>query len=667
MNKDNNNLRSLSLAELRKIGKNKQAQINVEKVIREGNIFQQSSAQEGQWFTDQMYTDCIYNVPMSYLLEGNIDVDRMEHAISSVIQEQEAMRTVFRIYDNVPSQIIEGYRKFTIEKYDYSEYEEHEQQRMVKEMIQKVAQTHFDLKVYPLWRFALIRLSETKHIFTFTLHHIISDGWSFRVFFNEFLNYYKSGLVSEHDIQYVDYTMWQKKYLETENIRKKREFWKSYLKGATAQISLANDLPSDDFATHKGNSIFMQLSEESAALLRKIVKTEHVTIFHILLSAYYILLYYASGDCDINIGTPYANRNRNEFKNLIGLFMNTFIIRQKINPDQSFREFLADVSKNAMMAEENAEVPIEQVVADLNIDRRAGTSTLFQCLFVLMDMTGISDNMEVDGLSIKPIETDTGTAQFPFSIYSTVQENDINLRIEYNSDLFLADTAKNMVDSYLKIIDEVIYNEDITIKECVSKLMQIKFDVVISSTFVSEMISESAKLWCKKLALPFNIVFAPYSQIFQELYFDDSSMRSNDSGFNVFYIRPEDWGQGKGSDRIAAIKSNVKEFIESVNASEFDIHCIYICPPSKEVLESKELSSCIREQEEILRTNIKKCNTIFVESVLNQYQLNDYRDDTSDLNWHIPYTREAFLVMGTDLVFRIFKETKKGNEEKSNG
>ena len=653
----NRDIRSLSLAELKRLGKSKAIENGVEKIARDGNVFPQSAAQQGQWFTDQMSIDCIYNVPMSYLLEGEIDIDRMEQAISKVIMNQESMRTIFRIVDDVPSQVIEEYKPFKLERYDFSKLSEDKQHEEVSKLIKEVAQTHFDLKVYPLWRFALITLSDTKHVFTFTLHHIISDGWSFRVLFNEMLSYYKNDIDIKHDIQYVDYTLWQKKRLETDALLKKRDFWKQYLEGATHQISLARDIPADDNATHKGGNLFITISEEVTAKLRKFAQDEHVTVFHVLLAVYFILLHYASGDLDINIGTPYVNRNRREFEKLIGLFMNTFVIRQKINPKQSFLTFLSEVGKNAMSAEENAEVPIEQVVADLNIDRRGASSPLFQCLFVFMDVSGSRDDLSIEGVDISPIDTDTGTAQFDYSIYTTAQDKEIDLRVEYNSDLFLAETAKKMIDTYLGILNIILEEPQRSINEIVGTFIPMKYDVTISSTFVPDMLKESSNLWCKKLALPLNLKFAPYSQIFQELYLDDSQMRKNEYGFNIFLIRPEDWGQGKGKSGVENIESNVKEFIERVNEVDFDIHSIYICPASKEVEDSEELSNCIETQTELIKRKIDKCIVVDTEELANKYQLSKFRDDESNMKWHIPYTKEFYGVLGTDIMLDIFKKT----------
>lgn len=654
------NLRLLSLDELRKLGKNKTKHHSIEKVERTGNVFPQSSAQQGQWFTEQMSMDCIYNVPESYLLEGEVDEKRFEEALNIVIQKQESMRTVFKIIDNIPSQIIEDYVPYKLEHIDISDLSHEQQKEKIEKINRNVACTAFDLKLYPLWRFVLIHLGDKKYVFTFTMHHIISDGWSFQVFIRTLLDFYKNGNADQElKIQYVDYTMWQKRQLETESMMKKREFWKNYLNGAPAEISLAYDYPNDENISHKGNNLFLTIPYELLDSMREYAQKEHVTLYHLFLAAYYIILHYASGDKDICIGTPFANRLEKEFEELIGLFMNTFVIRKSINPDEKLRDFIISVSKELLKTEENADVPFEDVVADMNLDRRHINSPIFQCLFVQMDMTNMHSGMEIDNLKITPLETDTGTAQFDFSIYVTVRENDCSIRIEYKSDIFADETIKHLSDIYIKTLEAIVKKPDKTISDYLSEIMPMKFDIMISSTFVSDMLAESLNYWKKKLALPFDVVFTPYSQVFQELYFEDSQMNKNEYGFNVFVIRPEDWGQGKGKEGIDNIETNVRDFVDAINSSKTSVQAVYVCPSSDSAASSPEFSEFIKKQENLIMNEITVCETVYVDSLAEKYELNDYKDDESDKNWHIPYNREMFSLIGTNIIFDLFDKIKK--------
>jgi hypothetical protein len=657
--------KNISMNDLANLVNNKKKQNAIEKLPRDKNVFPQSYSQSSQWFMQQLATDCIYNVPQAYRMKGTLHISRLEAAINKIIERHEIMRTVFNAVDNVPSQIIRPYEPFSLQVIDLTGYIGKEQEQMVQRENENLVRMPFNLSVGPLYRFVLLKLSEEEFMLTYTLHHIISDGWSFGVIIKELNELYQRDLdgrgpLEPLKLQYADYAVWQRKQMDSGKMKQQLSYWMEQLKGINDCINLPADAPRYNNQTHKGDNCYMTISKETFEAISRLCVKEHTTSYHLLLSIFFILLHKYSGDKDICIGTPVANRSRVELEELIGLFINTVVIRSQIEKNKKFMEFVQGIKNTSINAFENGEVPFEKVVENLNTLRNNSFSPVFQVLYVQMETSQIAKQVKLSDLEISSIPVSTGSAQFDLSMYVTVDNVDINVSMEYNTDLFLKETVLQMMSDFEALLNCILKEPDKEISYYLNAISAKRFTMAVSSTFEAEPVSEAMNLWIKKLAMPCDLVFTPYSQVFQQIVFEDSAIRKNQEGINIILLRLEDWIQGIHED-FEKIKGkliqNTEEFIQAVNEAKLPSLSIYLCPHSPKVAALGKLALLITGLEQRIKEECSGASVYFAAKAASLYSLTNYQDESGDREWHIPYSREFFAVLGTYIMSNVFKKS----------
>jgi hypothetical protein len=328
--------------------------------------------------------------------------------------------------------------------------------------------------------------------------------------------------------------------------------------------------------------------------------------------------------------------------------------------NNEFIDFVHNMKNTCVNAFENSEVPFEKVVEKLNVSRQSSYSPVFQVLYVQMETSQLGKQAKYSGLEVSTIPISIGSSQFDLSMYVTIDNDNANLSLEYNTDLFCEETAKQVMSDFQKLLNYILTEPDKKIDYYLDRIDQKRCCMAVCSTFVDETLNESMSLLIKKLVLPCDLIFAPYSQVFQQLMFEDSIMRKNTEGFNIILLRLEDWVQGV-SDDFEEIKSllykNTEEFIQAVTDGEFCDLSIYLCPHSAKVADNGELALLINTLE---RRIIKECAGASVYSaakIANAYCLSDYHDEVGDNEWHIPYSREFFATLGTEIISNVFRKS----------
>lgn len=665
-----NNREKYKNIDLTKLVSNKKKQNIIEKVPRDKNVFPQSYSQSSQWFMQQLATDCIYNVPQAYRLKGALDISRLEAAINKIVERHEIMRTVFNAVNNVPSQIIKPYEPFSLKVIDLTGYSGNEQEQMIQLESEKLVRMPFDLQIGPLYRFVLLRLSDVEFVLTYTLHHIISDGWSFGVIIKELNELYKRDIEGKEpleplNIQYVDYAVWQRRQMDSEKMKQQLEYWMEQLKGINDCINLPTDAPRFVNQTHNGDNCYFTLSRDDYDAINSLCTKEQITSYHLLISIFFILLYKYSGDHDICIGTPVANRNRVELENLIGLFINTVVIRADVEAGKKFMEFVQSIRNISVNAFENAEVPFEKVVENLNVSRQNSFSPVFQVLYVQMETSNIAKQAKMSGLEVSSIPVSTGSSQFDLSMYVTVDNENIRISMEYNTDLLLKETVLQMMSDFQDLLHCILKESEKEISYYLNMISSKRFSMAVSSTFESEHLNESVNLWIKKLAMPCDLVFTPYSQVFQQLMFEDSIIRKNQEGINIILLRLEDWIQGVHED-FESIKrmliQNTDEFIQAVNEAKLSDLSVYLCPYSPKAAGQGKLALLITSLENRIKKECTGASVYFAAKAASEYRLWNYKDEMGDKEWHIPYSREFFAALGTQIMSNVFRKSVHSSE-----
>jgi amino acid adenylation domain-containing protein len=430
-----------------------------------------SFAQARLWFLDQLEKgNPAYNIAFAVRLQGALDVTLLEQSLNEMVRRHEILRTTFSMVDGQPVQVITSSLRLSLPVEDYENLPDVERESEVRRLMTQKARQPFDLTQAPLLRAKLLRLTQQEHIFILTLHHIIADEWSVEVFIREIAVLYKAFLagssspLSELPIQYKDFTYWQRQWLQGEVLQTQLSYWKQQLDGVPAILPLPTNHPRPAIQTYRGARQSLELPQTVADAIAKrcceaqiaaLSRQEGVTLFMVLLAAFQSLLYRYTGQEDICVGSPIANRNRDELKGLIGFFVNTLVLRTDLSGNPSFRELLERVRRVALGAYAHQDLPFEQLVEALQPERDASHTPLFQVAFILRNALDLE---EIPGLTLSPLNVESETAQFDLSLVVERTERGLIAAFEYNTDLFDADTIARMLGHFQTLLLGIVAN-----------------------------------------------------------------------------------------------------------------------------------------------------------------------------------------------------------------
>lgn len=418
-----------------------------------------SFSQQQLWFLDQLVPNHpFYNVPEAFRLQGALNVEALEQSLQAIAQRHEILRTTFAMTEGQPTQVIQAIADFKLHTIDLSTAQDPEasaQLRLVEE-----AQRPFDLSQGPLLRATLFCLNPTDHILLLNLHHIICDEWSLKVLLEELITLYSTGSgdssnsLSDLSLQYADFAIWQQQELSG-RLEQQRAYWTQQLSGAPALLQLPTDYPRSPRPSYEGARHFFTLPQSLTQQLKALSQREGVTLYMTLLAAFQSLLCRYTGQTDICIGSPIANRHRAETEQLIGFFVNTLVLRTDLSGNPSFRELLRRVREVALEAYAHPDLPFEQVVqAVLPNQRDASYNPLFQVMFNLQNVP--MTNLEMAGVSLSRLPVDNQTAKFDLSLDLTESANGITGFVEYSTDLFAPDTIARLVGHLQTLLNAAV-------------------------------------------------------------------------------------------------------------------------------------------------------------------------------------------------------------------
>jgi amino acid adenylation domain-containing protein len=422
-----------------------------------------SFAQQRLWFLDQYEPNSfIYNIPSALRFKGALDVPALERTLNEIVRRHEVLRTTFSVVDGKPVQVIAPALTMSLPVRDLTDLPESERENEAQRLAMEQAREPFDLSQGPLLRVMLLRLGEDHHVLVLTMHHIVSDGWSRGVFYRELSLLYQAYIQSkpsplpELPIQYGDFAVWQRQWLQGEVLESQLSYWKKQLQGAPALLNLPSDRPRPAVQSHRGASQSVELSEELTRSLKALSAQQGVTLFMTLLAAFLTLLHRYTGQSDIVIGSPIANRNRAEIESLIGFFVNTLVLRTDLSGDPTFQELLSRVRKTALGAYAHQDLPFEKLVEELHPERTLGHSPLFQVLFNFLESQ--NDRLSLQGLDASLFELPPLPAKFDLTLYAIQKPQRLLLMINYNIDLFDRASIDRMLGHFCHLLEAVDIN-----------------------------------------------------------------------------------------------------------------------------------------------------------------------------------------------------------------
>ncbi len=429
-----------------------------------------SFAQERLWFLHQLDPSNVsYNLPGTIRLSGQLKVDVLEKSFREIIKRHEALRTTFAVVDATPIQIVNPPGPVSLPLLDLSALAEEERESRGRTMAGDEAQRPFDLSSGPLLRMRLLKLGEEDHLLLWTMHHIISDGWSMGLLITELTTLYNAYSRGEESplrdlrIQYADYAHWQRNWLQDDVLKRQLTYWKRHLAGAPQVLELPSDRPRPSVQTSRGASHSLRFSETLSAKVKQLSKQEGVTLFMILLAAFQTLLSHYTAQDEIVVGTPSAGRGRSETDELIGFFVNTLVLRTDLSGDPSFVELLRRVKEVALGAYDHQDIPFEKLVEEIQPAREMSRSPLFQVMIALQNAPGKTVNLA--GLKFKATGGDISSSKFDLTLSVIDGERELTGALIYNTDLFDGSTTARMLRHLETLLEGIVEDPERRLSE----------------------------------------------------------------------------------------------------------------------------------------------------------------------------------------------------------
>jgi len=424
-----------------------------------------SYAQERLWFLNQLEPDSpAYTLSVALQIEGDLDIHALEESLNALVQRHEALRTTFIVTDGVPQQVIAPSLSINLLLRDLSDYSSSARRQEVECWSTEESQRPFDLSQGPLLRATLLRLSEREHRLLLTIHHSITDAWSMGILVSE-LSLVYTALVHKSTyslpalpVQYADYALWQRDWLQGEVLEQQVSYWRKQLLHAPTLLPLPTDHPRPSTQSYRGDACFFPLSHTLSHALQALSRRNAVTLFMTLLAAFEVLLFRYSGQTDIVIGTPIAGRSRSEIEDLIGLFINTLALRTDLSGDPSFHTLLKLVREVSLEAYAHQDVPFEKVVEAVQPERSLSHHPLFQVMFMVQNAP--TGDMTVPGLQLRSLPLGSPTTKFDLTLEFTETPTGLHGVMEYNTDLFERATIERLIQHFQHLLEGIVLNPE---------------------------------------------------------------------------------------------------------------------------------------------------------------------------------------------------------------
>lgn len=425
--------------------------------------YELTHAQRRLWVMEQFEEEgMVLIMPSAYVFRGKLNREALNRAMHALVQRHESLRTSIVTVQGRPMQRVRccTAKEFHITYADLRNIEERESLALT--IAAEETNTSFDLEKGPLVRAKLIQLETEKYVFLFSLHHIISDGWSLKVFVDELMALYQAFAKRKENplpplgLQYKDYTAWQNKQLISEKYQTARRYWLNQFEGEFRLLELPLDFLRPATQTFNGDKLIFTIDAELTTAVRKWCLQQDVTLFIVLLASVNVLLYRYSGQTDITVGFPIAGRSRKEFENQIGLYINTLALRNRFDPTDSLEAVLWQVKQTTLNAYQHAHYPLDLLIDELNISRVANRSPLFDVAIQLQHSDWNDDSIPSHAFFVEALELKSDRSKHELLFNLTELDDTLVLSLEYNTDLFSRDTIELMGEDYLCLVQALV-------------------------------------------------------------------------------------------------------------------------------------------------------------------------------------------------------------------
>lgn len=646
-----------------------------------------SFAQRTFWFFHQLdILNGACNLSWTRKLRGTFQLDAFQKSLTEIVQRHESLCTTFPTINGEPVQLIHVPQSPTFCYIDLGGLGEENAEREVRRLAEQQHRQTFDLVQGPLFHICLLHLRAGEHVFVFSIHHVIADGWSFGVFWSEFISLYtafvhgQSSLLPPLPIQYADYTIWQRQWLQGEILDRHLSYWRDQLTGVSP-LPLPTDFPRSGRQTFRTSSTTATLSTELTQALKALCQQAEASLFMVLLAGLLLLLFKWTNRGDIPVGTLVADRSKRYSEKLIGCMINFLCLRVHLANELTIQEFLAQVKEVVLGAYAHQECHFERVIEILRNNNDILSDPRLNIEFLMQNFAFSDAKKEEELLKSSSIPVETQSAFFDLRFITYELGNQIYVSVNYKDELFKESTIQFLLSSYQHILENMSQSlservEHLTIDypllqqaEQVLKRER-KASIVIAGTFTAEPLEEALAFWIGELALPFEVTFAPYNQVFQQLLDRDSLFAKNKQGINVLLIRLEDWlelapdnPQNQTPEMYETqIEQIERDLTDALLSSQQNIsaapYILCFCAASPSLSRDKTWRKRLQKAEERVQSALQVVSGTYIiittTEINHTYPVTDYYDAQTDKLGHIPFTRSYFAALGTTLARKIY-------------
>ncbi|HWY74914.1 MAG TPA: amino acid adenylation domain-containing protein, partial [Verrucomicrobiae bacterium] len=644
-----------------------------------------SFAQRQFWFLDRLDPGHpAGNVAIAFRLKGRLNAAVLRRALTEIIRRHEILRTTVRVVAGRLEQIIAANAEPVLTELSVASIPDVRREEEVRRIVIEKARRPFDLERGPLLRTTLVRMREDEHVLLVVMHHIVSDGWSVWVFFEELDRLY-AAITSGHEspalpqlaIQYADYAQWQQEWMRGQVLESRIAWWQAQLAGAPPALELPCDRAPGVEASVCA-SVAVDLPAALSETMKAYCRREGVTPFMGLLAALSITLYRWVEQEDFVIGTIAAGRDRRQLENLLGCFINFLPLRIRISPGQNARQLQQEIRRTVLEAQAHHDCPFERIVEAINPERRLTQNPIYNVALLLQNFP--SAVFSSAGLMAQPVPVDLQAAALDLGFVAEEKPKGLTITCEYKTDLFERTTIERLLAGFRLSLETLISQPvrairafdpgpELIAQAAAARNRQDRQTIAIAATFTAEPVNESLKYWMKELKVLAQIEFAPYNQIFQQLLDPTSLLSTNTRGLNVLLIRLEDWEQfdrEQPADQAGGARDlgrNIDDLFLGVKAAANRSDTpwlVVLCPPGQGVTNDPARLTIHQAAQQKITVQLESVAGVSVvdEAEINRlYPVAERLDPNADELGSIPYTSAFFAALGT-IVARKFHAFK---------
>lgn len=440
----------------------------------QGAAFPLSDLQKQLWFFEQLESEsALYHVPFAMRFTGELHVGHLQAALQEIVNRHESLRTAFQAVEEEAVAVVLPQSVVTVPLTDLQEHGDDEREQVLEHLLLEESARPFHLAEGSLYHLHLYRVGLHEHVLLVTLHHIISDGWSAGVFTRELTGLYSAFAKGEPSplgtlsVQYVDYAAWQQQFVQSAGFARQLDYWKQQLGGTLPLLNLPTDRPHSTTPSYRGAVHRFSLPAEWIERIESFARAQEVTVQMVMLVAFQGLLYAKTREEDLLIGVPVANREQEETEGLIGYFVNTLVLRTHLAGNPTIGEWLHRVRLVSLEAYAHQGVPFEKLVAELQPERRAGRTPLFQVMFNYQHVG--QTRYELPGLQMQTFAVGRETAKFDLDVHVHHLEHGIDVLFEYSTDLFDPATMEAMASQYQELLHRLTEDAGARLQEIVAE------------------------------------------------------------------------------------------------------------------------------------------------------------------------------------------------------